>query len=230
MGANAQTAVPAFIAGEVLTAAEMTQVNTGIPVFATTTTRDAAFDGAGEKVLAEGQFAYIEATDTTQFYNGTAWSALSPKVLQVVSTTKTDTFTTTSTSFVDITGLSVSITPSSATNKVLVFVNLSVGDDPTVTTSLSQLVRNTTAINIGDTAGSRTPASQSTKAVSTDSQATQAYNFLDSPATTSATTYKVQILTAGATQTTTVNRSKLDNNTTSNARTTSTIVAMEISA
>jgi hypothetical protein len=230
MGANAQTAVPDFIAGEVLTAAEMTQVNTGIPVFATTVTRDAAFGGAGEKVLAEGQFAYIEATDTTQFYNGTAWSALSPKVLQVVSTTKTDTFTTTSTSFVDITGLSLSITPSSASNKILVFVNLSVGDDPSVTTSLSQLVRNTTAINIGDTAGSRTPASQSTKAVSTDSQATQAYNFLDSPATTSATTYKVQILTAGATQTTTVNRSKLDNNTTSNARTTSTIVAMEISA
>ena len=73
MGVNAQTAVPAFVAGEILTAAEMTQVNTGIPVFATTVTRDAAFGGAGEKVLAEGQFAYIEATDTTQYYNGSAW-------------------------------------------------------------------------------------------------------------------------------------------------------------
>jgi hypothetical protein len=73
MGANAQTAVPAFVAGEVLTAAEMTQVNTGIPVFATTTTRDAAFGGAGEKTLAEGQFAYIEATNTTQYYDGAAW-------------------------------------------------------------------------------------------------------------------------------------------------------------
>jgi hypothetical protein len=73
MGANAQTAVPAFVAGEILTAAEMTQVNTGIPVFATTVTRDAAFDGTGEKVLAEGQFAYIEATDTTQYYNGSSW-------------------------------------------------------------------------------------------------------------------------------------------------------------
>ena len=73
MGANAQTAVPAFVAGEVLTAAEMTQVNTGIPVFATTVTRDAAFGGTGKKTLAEGQFAYIEATDTTQYYNGSAW-------------------------------------------------------------------------------------------------------------------------------------------------------------
>lgn len=76
MGANAQTAVPAFVAGEILTAAEMTQVNTGIPVFATTTTRDAAFGGAGEKVLAQGQTCYIEATSTYQTYNGSAWVSL----------------------------------------------------------------------------------------------------------------------------------------------------------
>jgi len=76
MGANAQTAVPAFVAGEILTAAEMTQVNTGIPVFATTVTRDAAFGGTGEKVLAEGQFAYIEASNTTQYYDGSAWQSL----------------------------------------------------------------------------------------------------------------------------------------------------------
>lgn len=73
MGANAQTAVPVFTAGQILTAAEMTQVNTGIPVFASTTTRDAAFGGAGEKVLAQGQYAYIEATSTLQVYNGSAW-------------------------------------------------------------------------------------------------------------------------------------------------------------
>jgi pyrroline-5-carboxylate reductase len=73
MGVNAQTSVPAFTAGQVLTAAEMTEVNTGIPVFADTTARDAAFGGAGEKVLAEGQYAYIEATNTTQFYDGSSW-------------------------------------------------------------------------------------------------------------------------------------------------------------
>jgi hypothetical protein len=75
MGVNAQTAVPAFVAGEVLTAAEMTQVNTGIPVFATTVTRDAAFGGAGEKVLAQGQYAYIEATSSLMVYSGSAWIA-----------------------------------------------------------------------------------------------------------------------------------------------------------
>lgn len=86
MGANAQTEVPAFTAGQILTAAEMTQVNTGIPVFATTTTRDAAFGGTGEKVLAEGQFAYIEATNTTQYYDGAAWVAVGASGLTLVKT------------------------------------------------------------------------------------------------------------------------------------------------
>ena len=48
MGANAQLAVPSFTAGQVLTAQQQTEINTGIPVFATTVTRDAAFGGGGE--------------------------------------------------------------------------------------------------------------------------------------------------------------------------------------
>jgi hypothetical protein len=73
MGANAQTAVPAFTAGQVLTAQQQTEINTGIPVFATTVTRDAAFGGAGEKTLAEGQYAYIESTNQTLVYDGSNW-------------------------------------------------------------------------------------------------------------------------------------------------------------
>ena len=76
MGLNAQTSVPAFTAGQVLTAQQQTDINTGIPVFATTTTRDAAFGGAGEKTLAEGQYAYIEATNATQYYDGATWQTL----------------------------------------------------------------------------------------------------------------------------------------------------------
>ena len=77
MGANAQTSVPTFTAGEVLTAANMNiSARTGIPVFADTTARDAAFGGTGEKTLAEGQFAYIEATNTTQYYDGAAWQTV----------------------------------------------------------------------------------------------------------------------------------------------------------
>lgn len=74
MGANAQTSVPSFIAGQVLTAVQQTQINTGIPVFANTGARDAAFGGSGEKTLAEGQTCYIEgAPNRLQVYDGSAW-------------------------------------------------------------------------------------------------------------------------------------------------------------
>jgi len=74
MGANAQTSVPAFTAGQVLTAQQQTEINTGVPVFATTADRDAAFGGTGEKTLAEGQACYIEAApQRLEVYNGTAW-------------------------------------------------------------------------------------------------------------------------------------------------------------
>ncbi|CAB5224799.1 hypothetical protein UFOVP740_11 [uncultured Caudovirales phage] len=73
MGANAQTSVPTFTTGQVYTAQQANWMNTGIPVFATTTTRDAAFGGSGEKTLAQGQYAYIEATSTLQVYTGSAW-------------------------------------------------------------------------------------------------------------------------------------------------------------
>lgn len=89
MGANAQTSVPVFTAGQILTAQQQTEINTGIPVFATTTTRDAAFGGTGEKTLAEGQFAYIEATNTTQYYDGAAWQsvATSPALVLIQAQT-----------------------------------------------------------------------------------------------------------------------------------------------
>lgn len=73
MGANATTFVPAYVSGEVLTAADLTVTNSGIPVFADSTARDAAFGGTGEKVLAEGQYAYLESTNATQFYDGAVW-------------------------------------------------------------------------------------------------------------------------------------------------------------
>ena len=95
MGVNAQTAVPAFVAGQILTAAEMTQVNTGIPVFATTATRDAAFGGAGEKVLAQGQTAFIEASNSIQYYNGSTWLNIGPSGLVLL---KAETSFTTATS------------------------------------------------------------------------------------------------------------------------------------
>lgn len=79
MGANAQTSVPTFVASQVLTADQMNQsARTGVPVFANTTTRNAAFDGTGEKILAEGQLCYLEDSNVVQFYDGANWLNLAP--------------------------------------------------------------------------------------------------------------------------------------------------------
>jgi hypothetical protein len=77
MGDNAVTSVPVYQAADVLTAANLNITNSGIPVFSGTATRDAAFGGAGEKTLAEGQFAFLEDSNSTQFYDGAAWKAVS---------------------------------------------------------------------------------------------------------------------------------------------------------
>lgn len=65
---------------------------TGVPVFADTTARDAAFGGTGEKTLAEGQLCYLESTDKVQFYNGTSWANLG-SVTNVTAFTASGTFT-----------------------------------------------------------------------------------------------------------------------------------------
>lgn len=89
MGANASTAVPLYASGQVLDAARLNLTNSGVPVFAGTATRDAAFGGAGEKVLAEGQLCYLEDSNSVLYYDSAAW--------QSVGTTPGLTLVTTST-------------------------------------------------------------------------------------------------------------------------------------
>jgi hypothetical protein len=78
--ANTQTAVPLFVANAILTAQQQNlSAGTGVPVFATTVTRDAAFGGSN-KALAEGQLCYLESTNVTQQYNGSSWETVGPTV------------------------------------------------------------------------------------------------------------------------------------------------------
>jgi hypothetical protein len=89
MGANATTFVPAYVSGEVLTAADLTVTNSGIPVFADSTARTAAFGGTGEKVLAEGQYAYLESDNSTSVWDGAAWQpvGVAPALVYLGGTT-----------------------------------------------------------------------------------------------------------------------------------------------
>jgi hypothetical protein len=115
--------------------------------------------------------------------------------VQVIQTAKTDTFTTTSAmpTFVDVTGLSATITPSSSSNKVLVTVTGTFGIGNANYTLAVNLVRGSTSIAIGDARGSSTRCFAGTLIVGTSGAENFSVCFLDSPATTSATTYKVQL-------------------------------------
>ena len=155
------------------------------------------------------------------------------KILQVVQTVKTDTFTSTSTSYTDVTGMSVSITPSSSSNKVLVTASFNCAVDTDNRWSIYQLVRGSTALFIGDTASSRSVGSVAHVQESSTGTGQGVFNlnivFLDSPNTTSATTYKIQgKVQSGATFV--INRSDNDTDADYGLRTASSITVQEVAA
>jgi len=150
------------------------------------------------------------------------------KVLQVVSVTKTDTFSTPSASFVDITGLSVSITPTSTSSKILIIFSLPASSSSSAGWYCN-LVRNSTNIVVGDAAGSRVQTTVSSYIAPTSQSFSMSSQYLDSPSTTSATTYKLQ-LRAQSGFTAYVNRAATDTDNSFYQRTTSSITVMEIAA
>ena len=151
------------------------------------------------------------------------------KILQVVSTTKTDGFTTTSTSMVDVTGLSVVITPSSATSKVLIVAMVSMSANTAANEGFGQIVRDSTPIALADASGSRTRATFGSDVAGDVAHNSVSVLFLDSPATTSATTYKIQVQ-SNTSGTVAVNRGYNDSNVSTRGRTVSTITVLEVGA
>jgi hypothetical protein len=137
---------------------------------------------------------------------------------------------TASGSFADASGLSVAITPTSSSNKVLVRAVIQFGVNPGITAAMFQLVRGSTAIGVGTTVGSRTAAGASGDTAGTSVMASIVMEWLDSPATTSATTYKVQYLSTVGGQSVFINSSSLDTNSASLPRTASTISVCEVHA
>jgi len=138
------------------------------------------------------------ATITNNGTNGGGFG----KVLQVVQATKVDAFTTTSTSYVDLTGLSLSITPESTSNKILVMMNLGFVQVQPLGFPGITIDRNGTEILVGTSGtswniltSSYGPQDGSTATVGTSISSA----VLDSPSSTSALTYKVQVKTSAQT-------------------------------
>jgi len=185
-----------FAAGDTV---NIVNQNTGV---CTITAGTATVNKASGASLALSQYQggvldFVSASSAI-FFPFDVGSSGGGKVLQVVSTTSTTGTTINSTSFTDITNMSLSITPSSATSKVLVLIMqpaaayVSTAGD-TAGNSM-QLLRDATVINIVQTSHFGTASGMYLYAGGPGANLGAVYgvSFLDSPATTSSTTYKIQ--------------------------------------
>jgi hypothetical protein len=233
---------------------------TGQLIFETNTDKFLVWTGSVWEESVGGAEALNDLTDVTITgstanrvlrYNGSAWvngqvvtnditdanvtsEKLGPgTILQVVSTTKTDVQTTSSTSFIDVTGLEATITPLRTTSKILVMGHISGSTSDAGTVFVYRLLRGATEVGSGTPAGNRLGAlgagntASSGTGTSRAIQITVPLNFLDSPNTTSATIYKLQIRNSNDLS---INASRTDGDSTfaGNSRTQSTITLMEV--
>jgi hypothetical protein len=147
-------------------------------------------------------------------------------VKQVVQTIKDDTFSSTSTTFTDVTGLSASITPQTNTNKILVRVVVNSGhSDSTRLTIFNVADASNVNLVLAASPSSRSPGFVPT-ATAGVGMSPAIVEFLHSPNTTSPFTYKVRGLTSGGTFY--VNRSATDTDSATIARSISSITLVEI--
>ena len=131
--------------------------------------------------------------------------AIPGHVIQVVSTPKLDVFSTTSASLVDVTGLSATITPVSTSSKIMIFASVSIGSNTADKNILLAVTRGDSEIYKADQSGSnRQRAGGGVHYMHGVAQLQGTYStnimYLDSPSTTSSTTYKVKAqVNSGAT-------------------------------
>lgn len=149
------------------------------------------------------------------------------RILQVAQAAKTDTSTMSGSTFTDIPGLSVTITPFSNTSKFLLFTQINFGSNNQPVQF--RFTGGNSGNYVGDTAGSRTRVAMDKDGESLDSMVDVSFLYLDSPATASAVTYKVQAKVANA-NTFYINRSNTDTDAAGFARGASNLIVLEVSA
>ena len=159
---------------------------------------------------------------------GSLPAGMGGKILQVVQGTKTSAFTSSSTSWTTITGLSASITPSSTSSKILVMCHVAYSNHSN--TAFIRMTRGGTVMIQGDASGSRIQANAASNDYGSEVNCDVfSFMYLDSPATTSSTTYYPQVKSDAGT-TIGVNRTQQDNNSGAYGRFSSTVTLMEIGA
>jgi len=150
----------------------------------------------------------------------------------VAQTIKTDTFSTSSTAFTTVTGLTATITPTSATSKILIIAQVSVSPASDQTAHVA-LAGGNAGNYVGDAASNRVRTVGWVRDVPTDirsqvSTQMMTISYLDSPTTIAATTYAVQMRVSSGTSH--VNRSTFDLDATTYGRNASSITLIEVKA
>ena len=157
-------------------------------------------------------------------------SGSSGGIVQIKSVTKTDTFSVTSDSYTDVTDLTLSITPQSTSNKILVSYNLTCGTEDSGYQWGIRLVRDSTAIFVGDTAGNRDRVSNFVRNNGSDLHTVYpSGQHLDSPNTSSSVTYKLQVIAYTSGRALYINRVHNDSDDAAVGRSASSITVMEVS-
>ena len=157
------------------------------------------------------------------------------KILQVKQTVKTDTASTGSGTYADV--FTVTLTPTSSSSKFLLMADFKISYSSYTAAVMWKFVRTvsgtSTDLFIGDADGSRSRCTWGTEEGGHNNSTiyqldTTSGTFLDSPNTTSATTYKVMWKTEQATAY--LNRTGNDSNSAAYPRTASSLTVMEVSA
>jgi hypothetical protein len=148
------------------------------------------------------------------------------KILQVVQATLTTTANVTGTTFGSV--FTASITPSVNTSKVLVMAFLSIGGATSNFVNV-RLTKSGTTLIQGDAAGNRTRVTTQTTPSNVGTMTSAVINYLDSPASTSAQTYAIEIA-SHSTGAVYLNRSGTDTDGVTFSRGSSTIILMEVAA
>ena len=159
---------------------------------------------------------------------GVGYGGFTGNIIQVLNAVKTNAQDTSSTTFIDVTDLSLVITPKNIQNKILVSVRLNNISNTTANGTLFNLLRNSTVITkstaggLADTMGAFGGGGGG--GMTTDSRKVNsiAIDFIDSPSSTNAITYKIQMRVDGNVGT--INRWALNNDLAS----VSTLTLMEI--
>ena len=171
------------------------------------------------------------AVDASDIASGTLTNArlANGHILQVVQTVFTGFFHSTASSWTAVTGMSASITPSSTDSKILVMIQSASGNS-TSTANVSHVIYRggTISAYLGDTAGSRIRAGAAVANPGAWAQGPFSLIYLDSPSTTSATTYQLYSKSPNATWR--INCTGEDYDATNQWRSASSVTLMEIKA